>query len=74
MRRISVTTGLVGAAVREWRPINVPDVLKDPRYLPMNAETRSELVVPLFYKDASSACSTWNIRGPHFSMKIMCAC
>jgi phosphoserine phosphatase RsbU/P len=53
MRRISVSTGLVGAAVREWRPINVPDVRKDPRYLPMNAETRSELVVPLFYKGRS---------------------
>jgi phosphoserine phosphatase RsbU/P len=50
MRRISVASGLVGAAVREWRPINVPDVHKDSRYLPMNAETRSELVVPLFYK------------------------
>jgi sigma-B regulation protein RsbU (phosphoserine phosphatase) len=50
MRRISVTAGLVGAAVREWRPINVPDVRKDQRYLPMNAETRSELIVPLFYK------------------------
>ena len=51
MRRISVTSGLVGAAVREWRPINVPDVRKDQRYLPMNPETRSELVVPLFYKE-----------------------
>jgi phosphoserine phosphatase RsbU/P len=51
MRRISVTTGLVGAAVREWRPINVPDVRKDQRYLPMNAETRSELIVPLFYQE-----------------------
>jgi len=50
MRRISVSSGLVGAAVREWRPINVPDVRKDPRYLPMNPETRSELIVPLFYK------------------------
>jgi sigma-B regulation protein RsbU (phosphoserine phosphatase) len=50
-RRISVTSGLVGAAVREWRPINVPDVRKDQRYLPMNPETRSELVVPLFYKE-----------------------
>jgi len=49
-RRFSITEGLVGAAVREWRPINVPDVLKDPRYLPMNPETRSELIVPLFYK------------------------
>jgi len=50
MRRIPVNSGLVGAAVREWRFVNVPDVLKDPRYLPMNEETRSELVVPLFYK------------------------
>ncbi|MGD0155792.1 MAG: GAF domain-containing protein [Terracidiphilus sp.] len=50
MRRIPVSSGLVGAAVREWRPINVPDVTQDPRYLPMNQETRSELIVPLFYK------------------------
>ena len=49
-RRIAVNSGLVGAAVREWRPINVPDVRKDTRYLPMNPETRSELIVPLFYK------------------------
>ena len=49
-RRISITSGLVGAAVREWRVINVPDVRKDPRYLEMNPETRSELIVPLFYK------------------------
>ncbi len=50
MRRAPVNSGLVGAAVREWRAINVPDVEKDPRYLPMNPETRSELIVPLFYK------------------------
>jgi phosphoserine phosphatase RsbU/P len=50
MRRIPTSDGLVGAAVREWRPINVPDVSQDPRYLPMNPETRSELIVPLFYK------------------------
>ena len=49
-RRIPITSGLVGAAVREWRPINVPDVHKDPRYLEMNPETRSELIVPLFHK------------------------
>jgi len=50
LRRIPVNSGLVGAAVREWRFVNVPDVQKDPRYLPMNEETRSELVMPLFYK------------------------
>ena len=49
-RRFSVNSGLVGAAVREWRPINVPDVRKDQRHIPTNPETRSELVVPLFYK------------------------
>jgi sigma-B regulation protein RsbU (phosphoserine phosphatase) len=49
-RRIPITAGLVGASVREWRIINVPDVRKDPRYLEMNPETRSELIVPLFYK------------------------
>ena len=50
MRRFSIADGLVGAAVREWRLINVPDVRKDSRYLLMNEETRSELIVPLFYK------------------------
>lgn len=50
LRRFSITSGLVGAAVREWRVVNVPDVRKDPRYLSMNPETRSELIVPLFYK------------------------
>ena len=49
-RRIPVTSGLVGAAVREWRIVNVPDVRKDPRYVEMNPETRSEMIVPLFYK------------------------
>jgi phosphoserine phosphatase RsbU/P len=49
-RRIAISSGLVGAAVREWRTVNVPDVSKDPRYIPMNPETRSELIVPLFYK------------------------
>jgi sigma-B regulation protein RsbU (phosphoserine phosphatase) len=49
-RRIPVNSGLVGASVREWRVINVPDVRKDQRYLEMNSETRSELIVPLFYK------------------------
>ncbi len=50
LRRIPITSGLVGSAVREWRLVNVPDVRKDPRYLAMNPETRSELIVPLFHK------------------------
>jgi phosphoserine phosphatase RsbU/P len=66
MRRISVTTGLVGTAVREWRPINVPDVSKDSRYLPMNPETRSELVVPLFYKGRSIGVLDLEHTRPYF--------
>jgi len=50
MRRIPLTSGLVGAAVREWRLVNAPDVRKDPRYVEMNPETRSEMIVPLFHK------------------------
>jgi len=43
--------GIVGAAASEGRPINVPDVRLDPRYLELNAETRSELAVPMLYKN-----------------------
>ncbi len=50
LRRIPITSGLVGASVREWRVINVLDVRKDPRYLAMNPETRSEMIIPLFHK------------------------
>jgi sigma-B regulation protein RsbU (phosphoserine phosphatase) len=50
LRSLPITSGLVGAAVREWRLVNVPDVRKDARYVAMNPETRSELVVPLFHK------------------------
>jgi sigma-B regulation protein RsbU (phosphoserine phosphatase) len=49
-RKIPITAGLVGASVREWRVINASDVRKDARYLEMNPETRSEMIVPLFYK------------------------
>ncbi|HEV2485863.1 MAG TPA: SpoIIE family protein phosphatase [Terracidiphilus sp.] len=66
LRRIPVNSGLVGAAVREWRYVNVPDVNKDPRYLPMNEETRSELVVPLFYKGRIIGVLDLEHTRPHF--------
>jgi sigma-B regulation protein RsbU (phosphoserine phosphatase) len=43
--------GLVGAAVAERRLVNVGDVRKDPRYVMVNPESRSEMVVPLLYKN-----------------------
>jgi sigma-B regulation protein RsbU (phosphoserine phosphatase) len=50
VRSLPITSGLTGAAVREWRPVNVADVREDARYVVLNPETRSELIVPLFYK------------------------
>ncbi|MFZ1006978.1 MAG: GAF domain-containing protein [Candidatus Sulfotelmatobacter sp.] len=43
--------GLVGHAAQSGHAILVPDVTKDPRYVESNPETRSELAVPLIYKD-----------------------
>lgn len=48
---IPLGKGLVGAAAAERRVIIVPDVSKDPRYIALNPETRSELCVPLIYKE-----------------------
>jgi sigma-B regulation protein RsbU (phosphoserine phosphatase) len=49
--KVSAHEGIVGAAAALGRPIVVPDVSMDPRYLMLNPETRSELAVPLVYKN-----------------------
>jgi sigma-B regulation protein RsbU (phosphoserine phosphatase) len=49
--RIKVSEGLSGAAVRSREPVRVGDVRRDPRYVGLVAETRSELAVPLIHKD-----------------------
>jgi sigma-B regulation protein RsbU (phosphoserine phosphatase) len=43
--------GIVGYAAHHKEAVLVPDVSKDPRYIALNPETRSELAVPLIYKD-----------------------
>jgi sigma-B regulation protein RsbU (phosphoserine phosphatase) len=48
---IPIGQGLVGYAAETGQPVLVPDVSKDPRYIMANPETRSELCVPLIYKD-----------------------
>lgn len=48
---IPLGRGLVGSAALEKKGIVVPDVNKDPRYVRVNPETRSELCVPLMYKN-----------------------
>ncbi|MGC2766600.1 MAG: GAF domain-containing SpoIIE family protein phosphatase [Candidatus Acidiferrum sp.] len=48
--RVAATEGLVGAAATLREPVVVPDVTKDPRYLMVNPETRSELAIPMIHK------------------------
>lgn len=48
---IPIGRGLVGLAVQTKAAVLAPDVSKDERYIELNSETRSELVVPLIYKD-----------------------
>jgi sigma-B regulation protein RsbU (phosphoserine phosphatase) len=50
-REIPLGRGLVGYAAQTMQAVLVPDVSKDPRYIEGNPETRSELAVPLIYKD-----------------------
>lgn len=46
-RRISINSGICGAAIREQSTLNIADVSKDKRYLSCSLETKSELVVPI---------------------------
>lgn len=48
---IALDRGLVGYAATHKEPVLARDVTQDPRYIELNPETRSELCVPLIYKD-----------------------
>jgi sigma-B regulation protein RsbU (phosphoserine phosphatase) len=48
---IPLGRGIIGTAAETKHAVLVPDVNKDPRYIQANPETRSELAVPLIYKD-----------------------
>jgi phosphoserine phosphatase RsbU/P len=48
---IPLGRGVVGYAAEHKLAVLVPDVTTDARYIQLNPETRSELVVPLIYKD-----------------------
>lgn len=50
-RRVSLTQGIIGRAVRTNRPIYVPDVQNDPDYIVGVPSTRSEIAVPLYKED-----------------------
>ena len=42
--------GIVGAAADSLQPVVSPDVSRDPRYIRINPETKSEMTVPLIYR------------------------
>src|SRR5439155_3189493 len=48
---IPLGMGIVGHAAEQRQAVLVRDVKKEPRYIETNPETRSELAVPLIYKD-----------------------
>jgi diguanylate cyclase (GGDEF)-like protein len=43
--------GITGTAARIKQPICTPDVRRDPRYIPGDADTRSEVAIPLIVND-----------------------
>jgi sigma-B regulation protein RsbU (phosphoserine phosphatase) len=49
--RIKVGLGLTGYAALHKQSVLVPDVSKDPRYIRLVEDARSELVIPLLLKD-----------------------
>ena len=68
---LPVGQGITGNAVLEKRPLYVPDVSKDPRYIPSAAKTRSELAVPLMARDEVVGvldCQSENL--DHFSAEM----
>lgn len=50
-RRIKLSEGLTGAAATTKEAVLVADVRNDPRYIAVEPDVRSELVVPLIHKD-----------------------
>src|SRR5256885_9749854 len=53
--RVPIGTGLIGTAAKEKRPVHVPLVTKDPRYLPRPKKTASGPAIPLLARDQDRA-------------------
>ena len=49
--RLEMGAGITGAAAKLKRPVYVPDVSQDPRYVVSAKSTRSELAIPLMVRD-----------------------
>ena len=57
--------GIVGAAASLRQVVVVPDVNKDERYIQVNPETRSEMTVPLIYRDR--VIGVIDLESPHLN-------
>ncbi len=57
--------GIVGAAASLRQPVVVPDVSADARYISVNPETRSEMTVPLIYRDR--VIGVIDLESPHLN-------
>ncbi len=49
--RVPVGTGITGWAAAHRKPLRVDNVLNDPRYIAVSENTRSELALPLIYRN-----------------------
>jgi GAF domain-containing protein len=49
--RIPIGTGVTGWVAAHRRPLRISDVAEDPRYIQVSPNTRSELAVPLIYRN-----------------------
>jgi sigma-B regulation protein RsbU (phosphoserine phosphatase) len=58
--------GIVGAAASLRQPVVVPDVSKDPRYIRVNPETRSEMAVPLIHRGRVTGVIDLESPQPHY--------
>jgi sigma-B regulation protein RsbU (phosphoserine phosphatase) len=48
---IPIGTGITGWVASHRKPLRVDDVIKDPRYITLSENTRSELALPLIYRN-----------------------
>jgi GAF domain-containing protein/HAMP domain-containing protein len=49
--RVPVDTGITGWVAAHRKPLRIDDVTKDPRYISVSENTRSELALPLIYRN-----------------------
>jgi sigma-B regulation protein RsbU (phosphoserine phosphatase) len=63
--KIPLNKGLIGTAVARKRTLVINDVSQDSRYTAVVQETRSEMVVPLIYKE--KVIGVFDLQSPHLN-------